>query len=125
MFTINNLHKLDPSHVTAQPVTKLLPTQYSYEMLLAPQRMVVAHEAGGGQRIRCICPAQEGGMSGANRSAGFKTCCAADFQVGIAAVWPADLETRGKADLEVCATLFRTFRYEYVTFSQKIFFRRY
>jgi hypothetical protein len=41
------------------------------------------------------------------RSAGFQTCCAADFQVGLAVLEPAGLETRGTADLEVCATLNR------------------
>jgi hypothetical protein len=41
------------------------------------------------------------------RSAGFQTCCAADFQVGSTALQPAGLETRGTADLEVCATLNR------------------
>ena len=40
-------------------------------------------------------------------SAGFQTCRVADFQVGSAAVRPAGLETRGTADLEVCATLNR------------------
>jgi hypothetical protein len=59
------------------------------------------------------------------RSAGFQTCCAADFQVGIAEVWPAGLETRGTADLEVCATLFRTFQHGLVTFSQFFFVSRY
>ena len=39
------------------------------------------------------------------RSAGFQTCRIADFQVGSAALRPAGLETRGTADLEVCATL--------------------
>ena len=41
------------------------------------------------------------------RSAGFQTCCVADFQVGNAVQfgWPADLEIRDTADLEVCATL--------------------
>jgi hypothetical protein len=40
------------------------------------------------------------------RSAGFQTCCIADFQVGSAMEfgWPADLEIRDTADLEVCAT---------------------
>jgi hypothetical protein len=38
------------------------------------------------------------------RSAGFPTCCIADFQVGSPALWPAGLETRDTADLEVCAT---------------------
>jgi hypothetical protein len=41
------------------------------------------------------------------RSAGFQTCCVADFQVGRA--WNiarlAGLETRDTADLEVCATV--------------------
>jgi hypothetical protein len=41
------------------------------------------------------------------RSAGFQTCRMADFQVGSAALRPAGLETRGTADLEVCATLNR------------------
>ena len=35
------------------------------------------------------------------RSAGFQTCCAADFQIGTP---QAGLETRDTADLEVCAT---------------------
>jgi hypothetical protein len=41
------------------------------------------------------------------RSAGFQTCCIADFQVGRApdAPGPAGLETRDTADLEVCATV--------------------
>ena len=40
------------------------------------------------------------------RSAGFQTCCVADFQVGAVEFgWPADLEIRDTADLEVCATL--------------------
>jgi hypothetical protein len=41
------------------------------------------------------------------RSAGFQTCCIADFQVGntVEFGWPADLEIRDTADLEVCATL--------------------
>jgi hypothetical protein len=39
------------------------------------------------------------------RSAGFQTCCIADFQVGFPALRPAGLETRDTADLEVCATL--------------------
>jgi hypothetical protein len=39
------------------------------------------------------------------RSAGFQTCRIADFQVGSSALWPAGLETRDTADLEVCATL--------------------
>jgi len=45
------------------------------------------------------------------RSAGFQTCCIADFQVGSAAPfgWLADLEIRDTADLEVCATLYRGF----------------
>jgi hypothetical protein len=38
------------------------------------------------------------------RSAGFQTCCAADFQVGLTDLRPAGLETRDTADLEVCAT---------------------
>jgi hypothetical protein len=38
------------------------------------------------------------------RSAGFQTCCTADFQVGPAEWRPAGLETRDTADLEVCAT---------------------
>src|SRR3989442_15347071 len=42
-------------------------------------------------------------MSG---SAGFQTCCVADFQIGGTCVVPraAGLETRDTADLEVCAT---------------------
>jgi hypothetical protein len=39
------------------------------------------------------------------RSAGFLTCCIAGFQAGSPALWPAGLESRGTADLEVCATL--------------------
>jgi hypothetical protein len=41
-----------------------------------------------------------------DRSAGFQTCCVADFQVGKApdAVWSADLEIRDTTDLEVCVT---------------------
>jgi hypothetical protein len=39
------------------------------------------------------------------RSAGFQTCCIAGFQAGSPALWPAGLETRDTADLEVCATL--------------------
>jgi hypothetical protein len=38
------------------------------------------------------------------RSAGFQTCCAADFQIGPAALRMAGLETCDTADLEVCAT---------------------
>jgi hypothetical protein len=40
------------------------------------------------------------------RSAGFQTCCVADFQVGSAWNWSAaaDVEIRDTADLEVCAT---------------------
>jgi hypothetical protein len=40
------------------------------------------------------------------RSAGFQTCCIADFQVGraLVIVRAAGLETRDTADLEVCAT---------------------
>jgi hypothetical protein len=38
------------------------------------------------------------------RSAGFQTCCAADFQVGPDAPRPAGLETRDTAGLETCAT---------------------
>jgi hypothetical protein len=37
-------------------------------------------------------------------SAGFQTCCVADFQVGTTALRLAGLETRDTADLEVCAT---------------------
>src|SRR5208283_3486341 len=39
-------------------------------------------------------------------SAGFQTCCVADFQVGVALeiAQIAGLETRDTADLEVCAT---------------------
>src|SRR5580658_1493415 len=44
------------------------------------------------------------GNSPVLRSAGFQTCCAADFQVGGTALRPAGLETCGTADLEVCAT---------------------
>jgi hypothetical protein len=41
------------------------------------------------------------------RSAGFQTCCIADFQVGkvLENARPAGLETRDTADLEVCATV--------------------
>src|ERR1019366_10313248 len=41
------------------------------------------------------------------RSAGFQTCCIADFQVGrvLENARPAGLETRDTADLEVCATM--------------------
>ena len=47
------------------------------------------------------------GRAGRSRSAGFQTCCVADFQVGSAMECgrPADLEIRDTADLEVCATL--------------------
>jgi hypothetical protein len=40
------------------------------------------------------------------RSAGFQTCCIADFQVGktLEITQFAGLETRDTADLEVCAT---------------------
>jgi hypothetical protein len=40
-------------------------------------------------------------------SAGFQTCCIADFQVGKTStiVQSAGLETRDTADLEVCATV--------------------
>jgi hypothetical protein len=40
-------------------------------------------------------------------SAGFQTCCVAGFQAGRASRldWPAGLETRDTADLEVCATV--------------------
>ena len=43
---------------------------------------------------------------GAIRSAGFQTCCIADFQIGSASVAlrSAGLATRDTADLEVCAT---------------------
>ena len=41
------------------------------------------------------------------RSAGFQTCCTADFQVRSTALGPAGLETRDTADLEVRATLNR------------------
>jgi len=37
------------------------------------------------------------------RGAGFPTCCIAGFQAGSPALWPAGLETRDTADLEVCA----------------------
>src|SRR5688572_30983063 len=40
-------------------------------------------------------------------SAGFQTCCIADFQVGRVFWRSAGLETRDTADLEVCATLLR------------------
>src|SRR6266568_1208914 len=42
----------------------------------------------------------------AEGSAGFQTCCIADFQVGWAGKLPrlAGLETRDTADLEICAT---------------------
>ena len=44
-------------------------------------------------------------------SAGFQTCCIADFQIGTACVSDrsASLETRDTADLEVCATSQRGF----------------
>jgi 5-methyltetrahydrofolate--homocysteine methyltransferase len=47
------------------------------------------------------------GASRHYRSAGFQTCCIADFQFGSASgvVRSAGLETRDTADLEVCATL--------------------
>jgi len=54
------------------------------------------------------------GIKAANhRSAGFQTCCVADFQIGRAwkylarpvEVRPAGLETCDTADLEVCATI--------------------
>src|ERR1044071_4763623 len=47
------------------------------------------------------------GRAGKGCSAGFQTCCVADFQVGRAVEfgWAADLEIRDTADLEVCATL--------------------
>ncbi|MBI3851713.1 MAG: hypothetical protein HY298_15775 [Verrucomicrobia bacterium] len=40
-----------------------------------------------------------------HRSAGFQTCCIADFQIGAQAVFvrPAGLKTRGTADLELCS----------------------
>jgi hypothetical protein len=38
------------------------------------------------------------------RSAGFQTCCAADFQVGGTALRAAGLETCGTAGLETCGT---------------------
>ncbi len=40
-------------------------------------------------------------------SAGFQTCCIADFQVCGRVPRPASLETRDTADLEVCATPYR------------------
>jgi hypothetical protein len=40
------------------------------------------------------------------RGAGFQTCCIADFQVGLAALRPAGLETRDTADLEVALPSF-------------------
>src|SRR3989337_817293 len=50
----------------------------------------------------------EGGASWflARRSAGFQTCCIADFPIGVRreVAWPAGLDTRDTADLEVCAT---------------------
>jgi hypothetical protein len=42
------------------------------------------------------------------RSAGFQTCCGADFQVGGTALRAAGLETCGTAGLETCATKQRT-----------------
>jgi hypothetical protein len=42
------------------------------------------------------------------RSAGFLICRIADSQVGSPAMGTAGLETRGTADLEVCATLNRS-----------------
>ena len=46
------------------------------------------------------------GRERAAGSAGFQTCCIADFQVGgaVELVRRAGLETRDTADLEVCAT---------------------
>jgi hypothetical protein len=44
------------------------------------------------------------------RSAGFQTCCKADFQIGTTALRPAGLETRATPDLEVCATMASTVR---------------
>jgi hypothetical protein len=43
------------------------------------------------------------------RSAGFQTCCIADFQVGrvLENARPTGLETRDSADLEVCAAVGR------------------
>jgi hypothetical protein len=48
-----------------------------------------------------------GGNPPAARSAGFQTCCVADFQVGRThnIQQHAGVENRDKADLEVCATL--------------------
>ena len=52
-------------------------------------------------------PRRFSGGATLGRSAGFQTCCFADFQVGWArtVVRPAGLETRDTADLEVCGTL--------------------
>jgi len=46
------------------------------------------------------------------RSAGFQTCCIADFQVGrvLENARPTGLETRDSADLEVCAAVSRAMR---------------
>jgi predicted metal-dependent hydrolase len=46
--------------------------------------------------------------AGGTRSAGFQTCCIADFQIGRSCdvVRPPGLETRDTADLEVCASNF-------------------
>jgi hypothetical protein len=57
-------------------------------------------------------------------SAGFQTCCIADFQVGRtpAVVQSAGLETRDTADLEVCATgVAATPRYETLRWKIKDF----
>jgi hypothetical protein len=56
-----------------------------------------------------------GGSPTATRSAGFQTCCVADFQVGKAhnIQQHAGLETRDTADLEVCATLVNNSRWNF------------
>jgi hypothetical protein len=52
------------------------------------------------------------GRDGFVRSAGFQTCCVADFQIGGLCddMRFAGLETRDTADLEVCATTRLRFR---------------
>ena len=58
--------------------------------------------------MKDLYPSQS--QAGILRSAGFQTCCLADFQVGTYASRAAGLETRGTAGLEVCATLKRCAR---------------
>ena len=65
----------------------------------------------GESRLRLVSTrcGQEPTLAGLHlaRSAGFQTCCIADFKVGGAMEFglPADLEIPDTADLEVCATL--------------------